>query len=338
MTVHHWADAKVQPPEAFADTYCRTLNRLEEKPKVKKAVSRTVLLAAAIAVLLAGTAYAIVRTTLQDTYNTKILTAAQEYIQTNFPTVSYENYWYSVHVSEALSDGVTARVLLEYRAKDENTLLLTETEDDDLAFTIDGVTQTVAAWRSESAHTVRVGLPCFTVNGTEIDESYGDDTHVSKSVLRIWEEFDVPADREITISCREGYSADDGEWQSKADAWSFTLTNTMDAVQTVEFAELRQGDVQVRNLKLTFSPIYTYADYEIRAVSDQSGATYGNAETFLNTDGSEMNVSSGSTGLPDADGWQTVHARMDAMEGIPRVLYLRYRSESMTEIIKINVR
>lgn len=334
--VHRWADARVETPASFQTSIDRTLKSLKEEKPMKKNVVRTILLAALIVALLLGTAYAVVSFTgILDTYHTKPLDGTEAFVQNDFGGAVYENEWYSVRVREALTDGITARVMLEYTAKDANALLVAETEDEDVAFEIDGALKRFNEWAKGRSHVVCVGLPNFL--GIDANGSFGNEEHISPTQLLVWYEFKTGDALNAPLGVSEAWRVDGGEWQFETQipegdtcryeaAWFITLKNAVCDIRTVKLESAEAGILHLSNITFTFSPIYTYADYTLRvdgldAVKAAHATHYAD---FYAMDGTQVTSGGGYGALADENGAYVYHEQLEAMTDIPKELTLKY--------------
>ncbi len=339
--VHCWADAREDVPASFQASLDRTLNGLKEEKPMKRKLSGAVLIAALITALVLGTAYAVVNYQgILDTYHTKPLDGAENYIQNNFEGIVYENDWYTVKVREALTDGITARIMMEYTAKDEKTFLIDEAEDDECGIQIgdDETIKPIAEWRKGYEHVVCIGLPKFV--DVEMDGSFGSELHVSANQMLIWWEFEVKSSDAMNapLGASEAWCVDGGKWQHETcipqgdtcrfePAWFVTLKNSVSGNRTVEINKLDKGILHLTNVRFTFTPIYTYVDYTLRVDGlDQAKAAHAVCYTdFCDMNGEMLVSGNGHSTMVAEDGTAVYHDQFSAMTDIPEKLTLQYQ-------------
>lgn len=325
-SLHRWADARETIPASFQAAFNQTLNSLQEEQPVKKNIARTALLAALITALLLGTAYAVMNAAgLMDTYHTTPLAGTKKYIQTDFDQIAYENDLYTVRVVEALTDGVTARIMFEYAAKDKDALVVSEIEDDECTIDI-GPAHTkkrVYEWAKDASRVIRISLP--GIKELEEDGTMGSDTHVSPNVMRVWWEFPAPKEKDALLTATDGYEASPGEWVIDGE-WQFRLKNTMDQTRVVKVDKLDSGILHLTDMTITFTPIYTYVDYTMRvdgidAVQAAHGVVYGD---FYDAEGNPIKSGGGHGSDMDENGTAIYRELLQPVEEIPERFKLKY--------------
>lgn len=338
MKERNWQDAYEPAPTSFTQRMNDTLAQLkeEEKPVKKMSFRAAAILAAALLLALTSTAYALSRFGILDTYTDRVkpLPTAEGLVQQDFAQTGGENEYFTLTIREALSDGYRVRYVYEYKAKSDDVFLYAMDVMGENTVSIGGQAMSLDEIRALRPRFVDVGTPrpvekADTANNpTSGLSDFGDCYYEDIDTLIVWMEIEAPnTDAVRSYLC--GYKPDDGEWSQTE--LSFRTLNAAE-VKTVDVGAVQGEKFEAWNIKLVFSPIYTYAFFDTKLAADVNPD-----EIFfelLDDQGKRLNVNQGSGTLPDEELRQSWINAMEPLDTVPEEMQLQLYSYGPYEAIE----